>query len=125
MDILLTPTSQLKELQSAFQEKYPHLKIEFFSITHEDHKPSSRENMLDNSLTLKEVSKLVDSRWVSLNGHSKVSSFEEHAQQALGIGVQVFRKQGHSWIQTTSTDDWTLAQQEQHAISYNKVEIRS
>jgi hypothetical protein len=41
----------------------------------------------------------------------KVSELEELFEEVFGLSVQVFRKSGESWLQTTTTDSWTLNQQ--------------
>ena len=41
----------------------------------------------------------------------KVSDFEKMFHDKFGLNVQVFRKSGNLWMQTTSTDHWTLAEQ--------------
>ena len=38
-------------------------------------------------------------------------------EEEFGIHVQVLRKSGRVWLQTTATDDWTLAEQEQEAAN--------
>jgi hypothetical protein len=41
----------------------------------------------------------------------KVSELEELFQEVFGLSVQIFRKSGENWLQTTTTDFWTLNQQ--------------
>ena len=48
---------------------------------------------------------------ISINGHQKVDTLEQHFNDHFGINIQVFRKSGKSWLQTTTTDEWTLTEQ--------------
>lgn len=56
----------------------------------------------DRKYTVAEID--IDSRW-------KVSEVEELFAREAGLYVQVFRRSGSLWIETTFTDDWTLEQQ--------------
>ncbi|HCA82653.1 MAG TPA: hypothetical protein DEP18_02620, partial [Flavobacteriales bacterium] len=44
-----------------------------------------------------------------MNGHAKVKTFEHNWKEIAGLWVQVFRKSGNVWLQTTVTDDLSLA----------------
>jgi hypothetical protein len=57
---------------------------------------------------------------MSADGHFKTSTFEQTLKEKFGINVQVFRKAGELWLQTTITDHWTLAEQERAAQEYEK-----
>lgn len=48
---------------------------------------------------------------ISIHGHQKVNTHEHHFRENFGIDNQVFRKSANTWLQTTTTDDWTLAEQ--------------
>jgi len=40
-----------------------------------------------------------------------VAEMEERFRDIYGLGVQVFRKSGTIWLETTVTDGWTLEDQ--------------
>jgi hypothetical protein len=40
-----------------------------------------------------------------------VSKVEMGFQESFGISVQVFRKSGKVWLETSATDCWTLEEQ--------------
>jgi hypothetical protein len=62
-------------------------------------------------LTIGEVRKVHNEGDLSIDGHQKVKTFEQSFHDKYGLNVQVFRKSGFMWMQTTSTDDWTLSKQ--------------
>ncbi len=41
----------------------------------------------------------------------KVRTLENVFYETYGLKVQVFRLSGNIWLQTTSTDEWTLHEQ--------------
>ena len=49
----------------------------------------------------------------------KVAELENDFSGQFGLQVQVFRKSGEVWLQTTKTDNWTLIEQNQAALEMN------
>ena len=50
----------------------------------------------------------------------KVAELENAFAKSFGFAVQVFRKSGNVWLQTTATDDWTLEEQNLKATEIEK-----
>ncbi len=111
MDIIITGEKTLKEINDAFHAKFPYLKLNFFSSAHESHEASSIWDTLNPEMKLSQVSRTVNPDHLSINGHLKVETLEQEFQRRYDIGMQVMRKQGDRWVQTISSDDWTLAEQ--------------
>ncbi|UKN02962.1 hypothetical protein K6119_05465 [Paracrocinitomix mangrovi] len=109
---------QLKELKKAFNDKFPHLKIEFFAEAHEEGEASTYKSMYDENLYLKDIRKSHNEGELSIDGHTKTATFEQNFKDHFGVNVQVWRKSGNMWLQTTTTDDWTLSEQEKKGEEY-------
>lgn len=120
MDTLkITDDKKLKDIKNEFNAKFPHLKIEFYSEEHDTGSASSHKAMYDDNLTLKEIrTKHVEGE-LSIAGNQKTSTLEQNFHDHFGVNVQVFRNSGNLWLQTTRTDDWTLAQQEEKGMEYD------
>jgi hypothetical protein len=43
-----------------------------------------------------------------------VIELEKTFEEMLGLSVLVYRKSGKLWLETTMTDNWTLAQQNEN-----------
>jgi hypothetical protein len=106
---------QLKSIKAEFSTKFPHLKIEFFDKSHQEGQASPAYAIYDESLTLNQIRKEGKIGAISIHGNLKTSSLEKLFAEEYGIHVQVLRKSGNVWLQTTATDDWTLAEQEAEA----------
>ena len=50
-----------------------------------------------------------------INETLKVQQVEDKFKNELNLNVQIFRKTGDVWLQTTSTDEWTLLEQIERA----------
>ena len=51
---------------------------------------------------------------IQINEEMKVIELEKLFKDKFKLAVQVFRKSGNLWLETTMTDNWTLAQQNNH-----------
>lgn len=49
--------------------------------------------------------------FIHITDDMPVSKLEQLFLDQFGLSVQVFRKSGSSWLETTFTDDWTLKRQ--------------
>lgn len=101
----------LRQVKQEFQEKFRWLKLEFYSRAHEPGQGSLEKHHLDDSLTVGEARSVTAEGEMSIHGNLKVSSLEQEFQDRYGLNVQVFRRSGEVWLQTTSTDSWTLNDQ--------------
>lgn len=111
MDIVITANKTLGEISAEFNRQFPYLKLDFFHHIHEPGKGNPATDRMDSNLTIAEAGKFDHDETFSINGHLKVRSLEAHFQEAYGIGVQVLRRSGSLWLQSTVTDNWTLAKQ--------------
>jgi hypothetical protein len=90
MDIInINTESSVKNIQVQFNSLYPFLKIEF----------------------LKSMASFINSGIININSKRTVAEIENEFKEKIGVPIQVFRKSGNVWIETTLTDDWTLEQQ--------------
>jgi hypothetical protein len=116
----ISDSQKLKEIKDAFSAKFPHLKIEFFADEHKVGEANSRKAMYDDSLTLKSIRKNHMAGELSIDGHQKTSTFENNFHDHFGVTIQVYRKSGNIWIQTTTTDDWSLTHQENTGKEFDR-----
>lgn len=102
----------LKSIKDQFNAKFPHLKIEFFEMKHIKGEASAKEFMYDDAFRIKDIRKEGAMIPVSIHGNLKTSTLEKLFEEELGVFIQVYKKSNGVWIQTTTTDEWTLSEQE-------------
>jgi len=112
-EIIVTADKTLEEIAQAFHSKFPFLKLEFFSHRHAEDEVSPKKDKLDTNLTIGEAGTFDHEEELSIHGNLKVATLEKNFQDLYGIGLQVLRRSGQLWIQTATTDDWTLSKQNQ------------
>lgn len=101
----------IANIQAEFNTKFPYLKLEFYNEPHQIGEGSLTKSLIDSTQTIKAVRTIHIEGNLSINGHLKVSTLEQTFKDNYGLNVQVFRKSGSLWLQTTATDEWTLADQ--------------
>lgn len=109
MDIHIHASKKLIDIQHEFQARFPFLKIEFYNHTHKPGEITSNNDLINLQHTIGEFNN--EDLDLHINESMAVKSLEMMFQSKLKLGVHVFRKSGISWLQTTTTDNWTLAEQ--------------
>ncbi|MDX1908296.1 MAG: hypothetical protein SF053_14765 [Bacteroidia bacterium] len=99
----------LGEVSSAFHQVYPYLKLAFFDHGHAEGHVSARADQLSVGHILRPVEAHVTT--LEIEEHMTVTALESQFQAVFGIGAQVLRQSGGLWLQTGSTDHWTLTKQ--------------
>lgn len=66
-------------------------------------------------MSIDDIRTIHTSAWIDISGHVPVKALENQFFRLLGLNVQVFRRSGNLWLETTTTDHWTLAEHEKAA----------
>ena len=109
--MLISDQKSIRQIQEEFSEKFPFLKLEFYSSAHDPNEGSSDQAQLDSELTIGEVRNIHFEGDYAIAGSSSVAELETTFSDKFGLNVQVFRKSGDIWLQTITTDSWTLDEQ--------------
>lgn len=115
MEIHIDDNRVIKDLQVEFNNLFPFLKIEFFSKNHKSGEISSKILIRNNNKKIGECRSVHTNGNIIISAKQKVSELETLFQNVYGLPIQIFRKSGKVWLETTSTDNWTLAKQNQEA----------
>ncbi len=110
--ISIKPTRTIADLQDDFNRVYPYLRIDFYKAV-KSQKQYHAAARLDRQLPLKTcgIGREGD---VVLYDTMTVGELEKSFRDRFGANVQVSRKSGKLWLETTMTDNWTLQQQNDH-----------
>ena len=121
MKIKISDHRKVSAVQKEFNEVFPYLKLEFFSKPDFQKKGSEKINLIvpDNK-TIGECRKVHNHAAILISPDMKVSELEEIFRKNFGLYVQVFRQSGRVWLETTMTNDWTLAEQNKQGEELSK-----
>ncbi len=111
----ITNETHLLNIQLSFQEKFPLLKIEFFKSKHEKMFLSPLSEEVVQDVTVGDLNpNLVPGEFLLYETES-TGDFEARIEDLFGLHIQVYRRSGSIWLQTSKTDIWSLAKQESMA----------
>lgn len=110
-EILITENTLLSDIQAAFNDYYPFLKIEFWQVqkgtVNGQHKPKK----ITTEVNVKDVIKLQVPTILNIGDKKTIAQIEQEIKSILGLSVQFSRKSGNVWNAITLTDSWTLEDQ--------------
>ncbi|MDP1803322.1 MAG: hypothetical protein Q8L81_18310 [Bacteroidota bacterium] len=123
MKILINDKRKIQAIQKDFNKQFPYLKLEFFSKPHAVGGGTHKKLMKIPSKTLGECRTIHDSGTLTITPQMTVADLEQSFSNVYGLSVQVFRKSGKVWLETTVTDKWTLEVQNNQGESLSKLEV--
>ena len=105
------------EVQYDFNRAYPFLKIEMFH--NEDGKAGAVNKERLGSTVILKAAGLLQEGEIEIADAMTVGQLEKYFKDSFGMIVQVSRKLGTIWLETTMTDSWTLKQQNEHGLEFS------
>ena len=109
MVLHISPEKTLSETQQEFNNLYRYLRLEFYRSG----EPGMARKHLNNTVKLNAAG-LKKAGEIEINDATVVGQLENEFLEKFGLHVQVARKSGTIWLETTMTDSWTLKQQNDH-----------
>ncbi len=124
MKLIINDQRKLFAIQEEFSTKFPYLRLEFFTRPHQPGAASHRRLMRSGQRTIGECRTSHNSGALSVNEQMTVADLEQHFSEEFGLNVQVFRRSGNIWLETTITDGWTLEEQNRQGESLTQQVIK-
>lgn len=100
--LLIDEGTKVGYVQHEFNVLYPFLKIDF------------KRNDIKRIRT-QAFEKFNASHKIDVDKHRTVAEIKKDFKDLLGLTIEIFRKSGNVWIETSLTDDWTLERQNREA----------
>ena len=117
MKIHIHADKTLGAVQSDFSELFSGLKLVFFSKPHKIYKGSNAKFIIQKKeIPLKQISLDVRPGYLLLESSMTVWQVERKFEEDFGLHVQVFRKSGNIWLETSETDKLTLEAQQARSL---------
>src|SRR5215212_8694065 len=120
MVININDTKKLKNIKEEFNLLFPYLNIEFFSKPYSRGEGSSKVQAANENNTIAECRNKHNSGLLEITPDMTVSDLENTFMNLYGLFVQVFRKSGSVWLETTVTDNWSLEEQNKQGESVTR-----
>ena len=104
----------ISDVQKEFNKVFPFLKLEFFNNKSFSNAGYSSKNIIPQTQQVGSGKLHSINGEIEIDGEMKVTELENIFKDKFNLAVQVFRKSGNLWLETTMTDNWTLQQQNNH-----------
>jgi hypothetical protein len=121
MVLYLENDTPVKALQDKFNALYPFLQLHFIKTFREDGKPLKKIVKGLPEQRLSEITGTLVPGMVSIEGTCTVAEILDNFR-SHGLAVQVYRKSGTLWVETSLTEDWTLERQNREAYLFSATE---
>lgn len=105
----------ISEIQSEFSSLYSALKLEFYKSKHLAQQGSMKVDQYQVDTILSDIRDEHKSGELTISDMMTTAELESAFESKFGLHVQVFRKSGNLWLQTSATDDWSLQKQQENA----------
>ena len=110
-ELVINMQQTVAGIQTQFNSQYPFLKIEFFRQAPVSGIGNAKNKMIIHDMKLDAIHGISKIGKIKLSNQMTVNELENCFEKEYGLFVQVFRKSGKIWLETTATDNWTLEQQ--------------
>ena len=115
--LIIDSKQTINSAQKQFNDVFSFLKIEFFKEPHIAGKGTAKNKMIVSNVPLSQIQNKKKQGKVTFDNTTTVGQFEKNFEETFGLYVQVFRKSGKIWLETSETDNWTLFQQNEEGKS--------
>ena len=122
--MLINKDKTVKDIQEEFNLLFPGLQLHFYTRKHADRAGSPQADEIDGVNKLGSLKTFKKDGFMSIFKTMAVSELEQSFENNFGLYVQVFRQSKDLWLQTTSTDDWTLEEQNKKGIHSNQETLK-
>ncbi|HZG01302.1 MAG TPA: hypothetical protein VEY71_09875 [Chitinophagales bacterium] len=112
MEIIVHDNSKLVFIQEEFSSAFRYLKLEFPALTATGTARSNVTNL--DGKTIADAAKATTSHTFTIVPTMTISTLKQRFIHDFGLPVQVMRRFGTTWVETTVTDGWTLEEQNKH-----------
>jgi hypothetical protein len=114
MFLKIAPNRLISDIQKEFNKAFPFLKLEFFNNKSLSRTVFPAKQIIPATRKVGDSQTAITDGDIEITEEMKVNELEKFFQEQFSLAVQVFRKSGTVWLETTMTDNWTLQQQNNH-----------
>lgn len=108
MEIYISEEAVIGDIQKRFREFYPYLQLVFYRNPHKKGECSPKEEMISSETPVDKIRMIHNFGWIDVSRYRLAAAVEHDFSHQFGLSVQILRKSDDLWLETTSTDNWTL-----------------
>ena len=110
MEIYISEEATIASIQNDFRDVYPSLSLAFYRQPHAYGETSPAGEKLPPETAIDDIRLMHPFGWINIDNSRTAAELEYDFRHKMGLNVQVLRRSGDLWLETTHTDKWTLHQ---------------
>ncbi len=122
MKLIINNDTVISEVQEKFSAYYPYLKIDFYKTSKEQSALFEVSDQIKPHEKFSKFQSFSEPVEIDISPERTVMQVENDFYDQCGIVMQVSRKSGHIWIQTSRTDYRTLQMQNESGEAMSAME---
>jgi hypothetical protein len=107
----ITSQSTIKDVKEEFSQMFPYLKIEFFRKGYRAKQANQKDYIIPGNIIIGSIYNHRGERYLDIKSSMTVRELEIECEKLFGICIQVYRRSGNLWLETSMTENWTIGQQ--------------
>ena len=111
------PTDTTFQVRERFRQRYPMLDLHFYRCAHKPFRGNLETDELRADLPLTTLQPEIREGSVNIDGDVTATQLEQALEEDFGLHVQLVRRSGWQWMQTSLTDKWTLQHHMDFAVA--------
>lgn len=116
MDILLDKWRKVDDVQAEFNGAYPYLMLCFVNNERKPLTSATKTTLATKDfITIGDLNPNLKPCTIEVDSLMAVSDLEKQVSACINMPVKILRKSGNVWLETSITNHWTLAMQNEHA----------
>lgn len=115
MKLVIKKGMTVNDVKNQFSALFPYLKLEIFKRKSTPGHTMDEDSVAPGKSLLENIQPLLCTGIMSIDQNTRVSELEQGFSNRFLLKVQVFRRSKNLWLETSTTDVWTLGQQNEHA----------
>lgn len=122
MKIQIDAETTISDVQKKFNEIYPYLKLDFYKKPHEESALSEVSDLIKTTELFSKIKSISEPISINVDPERTVAQVESEFYDKCGVAMQVSRRSGDIWIQTSKTDYRTLKLQNESGEAMSAME---
>lgn len=110
MILRIDDNKSIEDLQDKFEQCFPGLRIEFYDQSHDWFEATPPKHQIPAGRLICDIRKINSSGTLEIKSWFQAGKVEQDFKELYGLNVQIFRLKNNKWVQTTQSDNLTLAQ---------------
>ena len=111
MNITITDHNTISEIQNEFCKNFPFLKLEFYYLPGGEYNRFEKKRSIDPEKKIGNVRIVHRNSQIIIEPYISVFELEKNFREIYGLSIGVYRKSGNVWLPSTTTDEWSLYEQ--------------